>query len=58
MLDAVNEARTQVLGLAGDVNVRQTSKNLAEHHRDLPAGQVGAQAEVRAAGAEPHLRGL
>ena len=40
--------RPQPVRLAGRADVGQRGEQLAEHHRDLPAGQVGAQAEVRA----------
>ena len=45
----------QVVGLAGDLDVGQAAEQLLEHHRDLAAGEVGAEAEVRAAGAEADL---
>ena len=37
--------------------VGQAAADLVEHHRDLPPGEVGAEAEVRAAGAEADLCG-
>ena len=51
-LDAVDEAGVQHRRLAGDLDVGQAPEQLAEHHRDLAPGQVRAEAEVRAAGAE------
>ena len=51
-LDAVDERALQVVGLARDLEVREPRADLVEHHRDLAPGQVGAEAEVRTAGAE------
>ena len=44
--------RAQAVGLADRADVGQAAQQLAEHHRDLAAGEVGAQAEVRARAAE------
>ena len=38
--------------VAGDLDVGQAGEQLAEHHRQLAAGEVGAEAEVRARAAE------
>src|SRR5439155_19196006 len=46
-LDAVDEGRLQHVGRAGHVDVRQTVEQLLEHHPDLAAREVGAEAEVR-----------
>ena len=52
MLDAVDEVRAQAVGLGRGPDVGEVAEELAEHHRDLAPGQVGAEAEVRARGAE------
>ena len=38
--------------VAAHLDVGQAGQELAEHHRQLPTGEVGAQAEVRARAAE------
>ena len=40
------------VGLAGDLEVGEAAEQLLEHDADLAAGEVRAEAEVRAAGAE------
>ena len=52
MLDAVDEVRPQPVRLAGARMSGSAAEQLAEHHGDLAAGQVGAEAEVRARAAE------
>src|SRR5690606_5331462 len=52
VLDAVDEERHQPLRLADDLEVRQPPEDLAEHHRDLAAREVGAEAVVRSRPAE------
>ena len=54
-LDPVDERRQQAGRLARDLEVGQPLEDLLEHHRDLPPGEVGAEAEVRAAGAVADL---
>src|SRR5213593_2461025 len=56
MLDAVDEARAQPVGLARGLDVGHAPEQLAEHHRDLPPGQMGAEAEVGAGTAEADVR--
>ena len=55
MLDAVDEAAEQQVGLGGGVEVGHPPQQLAEHDRHLAPGQVGAQAEVRPRPAEGHV---
>ena len=52
VLHAVDELRLQALHVAVLVDVGQAVEQVLEHHLDLHAGQVGPQAEVRAAAAE------
>ena len=51
----MDEVRTEALGLVGCFEVRQPVEQLAEHHRDLPPGEMGAKAEVGARAAETHM---
>src|SRR5690242_10267105 len=55
-LDAVNERRLQPVWFFGRSDVGNLSVKFLERQRDLAAGQVGAQAEMRAAAAEPDMR--
>ena len=55
-LDAVDEPTLQVVRLARDAQRRHPFADRVEHHRQFPSGQVGAEAEVRAAGPETDLR--
>ena len=48
----VDEVGAQAADLAGDLDVVEAVEELLEHHVDLHAGEVGAEAEVRAAAAE------
>src|SRR5439155_67247 len=48
-LDAVDERRLEHVGRPRDLDVGQAVQQLVEHHLDLAAGEVRAQAEVRAA---------
>ena len=41
--------------LAGDLDIGKAPQDLAEHHRDLAAREVGAQAEVRPRAAEADM---
>lgn len=52
MLDAVDEVEAEVLGLGGGREVGELAVDLAQGHGDLAARQVGAEAGVRAGGAE------
>src|SRR5436190_2777110 len=52
-----NAHRVERHGRAGRLDVRQPREQLAERDRDLPAGEVGAEAEVRAGATGPHVRG-
>ena len=52
VLDAVDEGRLEPVGLARGVDVGEHPEQLLEQHPDLAAGEVGAEAEVRAAAAE------
>src|SRR4051794_33464889 len=54
-LDAVDERGLEHVGRAGDLDVGQTSEELAEHRGHLPSGQVRTEAEVRTAGTEADL---
>ena len=55
VLDAVDEAGQQAVGLArGDV--RDAGQQFAQHHPELAAGQVGAEAVVPPGPAEPDVR--
>ena len=56
VLDAVDEAGLQAVRLAAPRCRGTPAEQLAEHHGDLAAGQVGAQAEVRPRAAEPDVR--
>ena len=56
VLDAVDEVGPQPVGLGRGADVGQPGEQLAEHHRDLPPGQVGAEAEVGPGGPEPDVR--
>ncbi len=49
---AGNPAASKKVGVARDLDVGQALKKLAEGNRHLPAGQVGAEAEVRSRAAE------
>ncbi len=42
-------------GSPRDLDVGEAAQQLFEHHADLAAGEVGAEAEVRATGAEPEV---
>src|SRR5258706_5512236 len=57
-LDAVDEGALQVVGLRRDLQRRKPLADLVEDHGDLSPSEVGTEAEVRAAGAEPDLLGL
>ena len=52
VLDAVDEVGPQSDHVAGELHVGHAWQQLLEHHPHLEPGQRGAQAEVRAAGAE------
>src|ERR1700742_899579 len=54
--DAVDEWRQQSSGLAGRDDIGYFAVQFFEHDPDLAAGQIGAQAEVRAAPAEADVR--
>src|SRR5262245_59186010 len=54
-LDAVDEVRLEVLGLPRDLELGYAPQQLLEHHPDLAAGEVRAEAEVRSAAAEPDV---
>ena len=66
MLDPVDEGGEQAVGFARRLNVGQALEEAPEHDVDLLAGQVRAEAEVRAGGAEadvgigraPHVEGV
>ena len=45
----------EVVRVAVDAQALEAGEDLLEHDPGLEAGQVGAQAEVRAAGAEGHV---
>ena len=47
VLDAVDEAGQQVVRLPGGADVRHAGQQLAQDSGDLPARQVGPEAEVR-----------
>ena len=55
MLDPVDERGLQRHRRTGRLDVGQAPEQLPEHHGDLPAGQVGAEAEVRTGTAEAHV---
>jgi hypothetical protein len=56
VLDAVDEAGAQAVGLSGGADYGYAVQQLAQHHGDLPAGQVGAEAEVPSCAAEADVR--
>src|SRR5262245_4314524 len=51
-LDAVDEVGAEVLGRAGDLEVGDAARDLAEHHAHLAAREVRSEAVVRAGAAE------
>ena len=55
-LDAVDEGGVQPVRLLRGGDVGQLSVQFLERDGDLAAGEVGAQAEMRAAAAESHMR--
>ena len=55
VLHPVDEVRLQALDVAGHADVGEPVEQVLEHHDDLHAGQVGAQAEVGSAPAEGHM---
>ena len=56
VLDSVDEARREAIGFPGGADVGYPAQQLAQHDRDLPPGQVRAEAEVRAGSAEADMR--
>ena len=52
----MDERRLQHVGLGGDAQIGEPIEQLLEHHADLAPGQVGAEAEVGAAGADAHAQ--
>ena len=52
VLDAADEVGAERLHLAGELDGRDPAGHLLEQHVDLHAGEVGAEAVVRAAAAE------
>ena len=55
VLGPVDEVGLQPLHLAVETNVGDAVEQAVEHHHDLHAGQVGAEAEVGAATAERYV---
>ena len=47
VLDAVDERGKQPLRLARDLEIGQLAKDLSKHDRDLSAGEIRPEAEVR-----------
>ena len=56
MLNAVDEARQQPVGLAGGANARHARQELLQNDPDLTAGEMRAKTEVRARGTETDMR--
>src|SRR5215510_4718497 len=56
VLDAIDEARQQAVGLAYRSYVRHPEQQFAQHNPDLAPGQVGAEAEMRASAAKSYVR--
>ena len=56
VLDAVDEVRPETGDRAGHVEVAQAQEQLLEHHADLEASEMCADAHMRAAAAERHVR--
>src|SRR5580700_9171587 len=52
VFDAVDETRPQLIGFARRRDVGEPGEEFAVHDGDLPAGQVGAEAEVGPSGPE------
>src|SRR5580700_9468859 len=52
VLDAVDEVRPEPVGLTGGADVGEVAEELSVHDHDLAPGQMGAQTEVGAGGAE------
>src|ERR1700724_956949 len=55
MLHPVDEVRLQTLDGPVHADVGETVEKMLEHHHDLHAGQVGAQAEMRPPSSECHM---
>src|SRR5436190_16943607 len=55
-LDAVEEVRAQPLDRPRELDLANPRNELLERDLDLEPGQVGAEAEVDAAGAEGHVQ--
>ncbi len=56
MLDAVDETGQEPVRLRGSADAGHPLQQLAQDGRDLPAGQVRAEAEMRARCAEADVR--
>src|ERR1700722_19947632 len=56
VLDAIDEARQQPVGFARGAYLRNSRQQFLKHDPDLAAGEMGAQAEVRAGSTEAYVR--